>query len=88
LVDTRLYRVNKAFYLSSLGQSYRRVQDGLGYTLERAFHDDLMGHSSSVRMLEISLPIIGTSGSLGTTAGEFSEEVRLEARELAQRLVA
>jgi hypothetical protein len=85
-VDTRLYRVNKAFYLSSLGQSYRRVQDGLGYTLERAFHDDLMGPASSVRMLEISPAIIGTSGSMGTTAGEFPEEIRLEARELALRL--
>lgn len=88
LVDTRLYRVNRDFYSDVLLHSYRRVQDGLGYTMERAFHDDLKGHSSSVRMLEISLPIIGTSGSLGTTAGEFSEEVRLEARELAQRLVA
>ncbi|MCE9587149.1 MAG: hypothetical protein K8R57_02420 [Verrucomicrobia bacterium] len=86
LVDTRLYRVNKAFYLSSLGQSYRRVQDGLGYTLERAFHDDLMGRSSSVRMLEISPAIIGTSGSMGTTAGEISEAIRMEARELALRL--
>jgi hypothetical protein len=37
-------------------------------------------------MLEISPAIIGTSGSMGTTAGEFPEEIRLEARELALRL--
>jgi len=88
LVDTRLYRVNRDFYLEVLGDSYRRVQDALGYTLERAFDDDLANHSACCRMLEISPPIIGTSGSLGTTAGEFSEEIRLEARALAQRLVA
>jgi hypothetical protein len=58
----------------------------LGYTLERAFHDDLMGPSSSVRMMEISPGIIGTSGSMGTTAGEISEAIRMEARELALRL--
>jgi hypothetical protein len=86
LVDTRLYRVNRDFSRDVLGHSYRRVQDGLGYTLERAFHDDLMGRSSSVRMLEISPAIIGTSGSMGTMAGEFPEEIRLEARELALRL--
>ncbi len=87
LVDTRLYRVNKAFYLRSLGQSYRRVQDALGYTLERAFYDDLMGHTSSLRILEISPVIIGTSGSLGTTAGEFPEVICAEARDLVAQLV-
>jgi len=86
LVDTRLYRVNRDFYRNVLGRSYRRVQDALGYTLERAFYDDLMGHTSSVRMLEISPTIIGTSGSMGTTAGEISEAIRMEARELALRL--
>lgn len=87
LVDTRLYRVNKAFYLRSLGQSYRRVQDALGYTLERAFYDDLMGRTSSLRILEISPVIIGTSGSLGTTAGEFPEVICTEARDLVAQLV-
>jgi hypothetical protein len=87
LVDTRLYRVNRDFYRMALSRSYRRVQDALGYTLERAFHDDLRQRSSSVRMLEVSPAIIGTSGSLGTTTGNFPDEVRLEARELALRIL-
>ena len=87
LVDTRLYRVRRDFYRIALSRSYRRVQDALGYTLERAFHDDLRQHSSSVSMLEVSPAIIGTSGSLGTTAGQFTEEIRSEARELTRRLL-
>jgi hypothetical protein len=87
VVDTRLYRVSRGFYLTVLGNSYRRVQDALGYTLERAFHDDLMNHSASCGMLEISPPIIGTSGSMGTMAGEFSQAIRAEAHELALRLM-
>lgn len=88
LVDTRLYRVNRDFYLTVLGDSYRRVQDALGYTLERSFSDDLKNHSVSCRMLELSPQIVGTSGSMGTTTGEFSEAIRAEACELALRLMA
>ena len=87
MVDTRLYRANRDFYQNVLLHSHRRVQDALGYTLERAFYDDLIRHSSSVRMMEISPAIIGTSGSLGTTAGNFSDEIRLEACELALRIL-
>jgi hypothetical protein len=87
LVDTRLYRVNRDFYSQILKNSYRRVQDALGYTLERAFMDDLRGCDRSVKMLEISPGIIGVSGSIGTRAGEFSEEIRAEAHELGARLV-
>lgn len=87
MVDTRLYRVNRDFYQNVLWHSHRRVQDALGYTLERAFHDDLTRRSYSVRMMELSPAIIGTSGSLGTMAGNFPEEVRLEARDLALRIL-
>ena len=87
LVDTRLYRVKRDFYSQILKNSYRRVQDALGYTLERAFMDDLRGCDRSVKMLEISPGIIGVSGSVGTRAGEFSEEIRAEAHNLVKRLV-
>lgn len=87
LVDTRLYRVKRDFYSQILKNSYRRVQDALGYTLERAFMDDLRGCDRPVKMLEISPGIIGVSGSVGTRAGEFAEEIRAEARDLAVRLV-
>ncbi len=87
LVDTRLYRVNRDFYLEVLSGAYLRVQDALGYTLEHAFHDNLRGSIGSVRMMEISPGIIGVSGSVGTRAGEFSEEIRAEARDLAARLL-
>ena len=87
MVDTRLYRANRDFYRNALWHSHRRVQDALGYTLERAFYDDLIRYSSSVRMMEISPEIIGTSGSMGTMAGNFPDEIRLEARELAVRIL-
>jgi len=87
LVDTRLYRVKRDFYSQILNNSFRRVQDALGYTLERAFMDDLRGCDRPVKMLEISPGIIGVSGSVGTRAGEFAEEIRAEARDLAVRLV-
>ena len=88
LVDTRFYRVDCDFYLRVLRDSHRRVRDSLGYTLERAFHDDLKGLATSVRLIDLSPPIIGTSGSLGTTSGSYSEEIRREAEELASRLFA
>lgn len=87
MVDTRLYRANRDFYGNALWHSHRRVQDALGYTLERAFYDDLIRYSSSVRMMQLSPEIIGTSGSLGTMAGNFPDEIRLEARELAVRIL-
>lgn len=88
LVDTRLYRADRDFYLRVLHDSHRRVRDSLGYTLERAFHDDLKELASSVRLIDLSPSIIGTSGSLGTTSGFYSEEIRGEAEELASRLLA
>jgi hypothetical protein len=88
LVDTRLYRVTREFYRMRLGQSYHRVQDALGYTLERAFHDDLEEHIPSVRIItNTTPPIIGTSGSLGTTTGEYGAKIRSDAKELARRLM-
>lgn len=87
VVDTRFYRVNRNFYSHALKNSHRRVQDALGYTLERAFMDDLRGCDRSIKLLEISPGIIGVSGSVGTRAGEFSEEIRAEAYDLAERLV-
>jgi hypothetical protein len=85
IVDTRFYRVSRDFYGPVLEESYRRVQDALGYTLERAFWDDLQGHA--IRRIDVSPDIIGTSGSLGTKAGEYPVEIRMEAREIATRLL-
>jgi hypothetical protein len=85
VVDTRFYRVKRDFYGHILENSYRRVQDALGYTLERAFWDDLQGHP--IRRIDTPPEIIGTSGSLGTKAGEYPAEIRLEAREVAIRLL-
>ena len=85
IVDTRFYRVSRDFYSHFLERSYWRVQDALGYTLERAFWDDLQGHA--IRRIDASPEIIGTSGSLGTKTGEYPEEIRLEARDIAARLV-
>jgi hypothetical protein len=85
VVDTRFYRVRRDFYSHFLVRSYRRVQDALGYTLERAFWDDLQGHP--IRRIDTPPEIIGTSGSLGTKAGEYPAEIRLEAREVAIRLL-
>jgi hypothetical protein len=87
VVDTRFYRVNRNFYSHALKKSHRRVQDALGYTLERAFMDDLRGYDRSIKMLDFSPGIIGISGSVGTRAGEFSEEIRAEAHDLGARLV-
>ena len=86
-IDTRFYRVNRNFYLKALRRSHRRVQDQLGYTLEAAIHDDLKAHPS-VRMIQQPPIILGTSGTLGTTAGEYTAELREEARKLAERLTA
>jgi hypothetical protein len=85
VVDTRFYRVNRNFYDHILQDSYLRVQDGLGYTLERAFWDDL--RNLPVRRIDTPPEIIGISGSLGTKTGEYPEEIRLEARDIAVRLV-
>ncbi len=84
-IDTRFYRVRRDFYRECLLNSYRRVQDALGYTLENAFFDDLK--KQPVRMIKQPPIIIGTSGTLGTTAGEYSIEIRQEAHELASKLL-
>jgi hypothetical protein len=86
-VDTRLYRVNQEFYLRVLSNSHLRVQDSLGYILEHAFHDDLEPYAGEIRMIGHPPEIVGTSGSMGSVAGKFSESIRLEAREVASRLL-
>jgi len=85
-IDTRFYRVTRNLYMESLLHSHERVQDSLGYTLENAFHDDL-GYMQGIRMIQATPIIIGTSGTLGTTAAEFAPEIRMEAKELAGRLI-
>jgi len=84
-IDTRFYRVRRDFYLETLLRSHERVQDALGYTLENAFFDDLQ--NKSVRFIAQQPIIIGTSGTLGTTAGAYSTEIQQEARVLAKRLI-
>ncbi len=85
-MDTRFYRVSRSLYQESLLHSHERVQDALGYTLENAFHDDL-DYQEGIRMISSTPVIIGTSGTLGTTAAEFTPEIRMEAKELAGRLL-
>jgi len=85
-VDTRFYRVRRDFYVDVLLRSYLRVQDALGYTLENAAYDDLKA-CNSISLIKEPPIIFGTSGTLGTTAGEFSDEIRTLAKELAERLI-
>jgi hypothetical protein len=87
LVDTRCYRVRKDFYSTVLSRSHLRVQDALGYTLERSFWDDL-SRESRVRLIDGEPSIIGTSGSLGTRFGEFSDQVRIQAGEVSKALLS
>ena len=86
-VDTRFYHVSKRVYRERLVASHKRVHDALGYSLEAAFYDDLCG-SSECGFLMKSPIIRGCSGTLGTVAAEFSEDIRSEARELAEAVLA
>ena len=88
LVDTRCYRVKADFYSEVLLRSHIRVQDALGYTLERAFWDDLSKVNAGATLIEGEPVIVGTSGSLGTVAGSFSEEIKLQARDACERLLS
>jgi hypothetical protein len=88
LVDTRCYRVSTNFYSEVLLHSHIRVQDALGYTLERAFWDDLSETGAGAYLIDGEPVIVGTSGSLGTVAGSFSEEIKLEARDVCARLLS
>jgi hypothetical protein len=85
-IDTRVYRVRRSFYQANLLNSYRRVHDSLGYTLEAAFHDDLRKQSGLCLRREMPV-ILGTSGTLGTTAGSYAEEISEAAGELARKLL-
>jgi len=84
-IDTRFYRVRREFYLDTLIRSHQRVHDALGYTLENAVFDDLNPHD--VRLIQSPPVILGTSGTLGTTAGKYDREIQDEAEELAGRLI-
>lgn len=85
-IDTRFYRVSKELYLERFLGSYERVDDALGYSLEAAFADDAAGLSDCA--LVKSEPIVlGYSGTHGTAAAEFPEDIRRQARELADRML-
>lgn len=86
-IDTRIYRVRRAFYQANLLNSYRRVNDSLGYTLEAAFHDDLR-EQSGLRLIHEVPIILGTSGTLGTTDGSYDLGISEAAVELARKLLA
>jgi hypothetical protein len=85
-IDTRVYRVRRDRYERVLLNSYRRVHDALGYTLEAAFYDDLR-EQSDLRLIREMPVILGTSGTLGTTAGAYSAEIQVEALNLARKLL-
>lgn len=85
-VDTRFYHVSKRIYRERLMDSHKRVHDALGYSLEAAFYDDL--RSSSECGFLMKNPIIrGCSGTHGTVAAEFSEDIRREALELSEAII-
>lgn len=85
-IDTRFYRVTKEIYANRFLDSYKRVDDALGYSLEAAFADDLRGLKNSI--LVNSTPIVfGYSGTHGTAAAEFPQEVTNEAAELAPKIL-
>jgi hypothetical protein len=86
LVDTRCYRVETRFYREHLLRTHERVQDALGYNLEHAFFDDLEG--ASPRRIPQPPVIIGVSGTLGSSAGTFPEEVTGEAYDLTEQLLS
>ena len=88
LVDTRCYRVSTNFYSEVLLRSHIRVQDALGYTLERAFWDDLSEVKTGAALIDGEPMIVGTSGSLGTVVGSFSEEIKLRAQDVCERLLS
>ena len=88
LVDTRCYRVSTNFYSEVLLRSHIRVQDALGYTLERAFWDDLSEVKTGAALIDGEPMIVGTSGSLGTVAGAFSKEIKLRAQDVCERLLS
>lgn len=86
-IDTRIYRVRRDFYQRVLVNSHRRCHDALGYTLEAVLHDDLR-NQRGIRLIRQESVILGTSGTLGTTAGEYSPRIKELARELARKLMA
>jgi len=86
-VDTRCYRVERDFYRTVLLHTHERVRDGLGYVLERAFHDDLESHAKEFLFLNEAADMIGVSGSIGSRMGSFSEEILAEARDLAGQIL-
>jgi len=80
-IDTRLYRVRRDYYKEKLLFSYRRVQDSLGYSLENVVFDDVFG-DKTIRLIKELPVILGTSGTLGTTAGSYTEEIQEQAKQL------
>jgi len=86
-VDTRCYRVERDFYRTVLLHTHERVRDGLGYVLERAFHDDLESHAKEFFFLNEAADMIGVSGSIGRRMGSFSEEILAKARDMAARIL-
>jgi hypothetical protein len=85
-VDTRIYRVRRTFYQENLLNAYRRVHDSLGYTLEAVFYDEL-GNLPAIHFIRPEPIILGTSGTLGTTAGVYSTQIQEESRELTSKLL-
>ena len=85
-VDTRIYRVRRTFYQENLLNAYRRVNDSLGYTLEAVFYDEL-GNLPAIHFIRPEPIILGTSGTLGTTAGVYSTQIQEESRELTSKLL-
>jgi len=85
-VDTRFYWVKTQFYRERLLCSHERVQDSLAYHLENAFFDDLEGVQGCCLHSEEPV-ILGTSGTMGTTGGHFSEEISGRSKEIARELL-
>ena len=85
-VDTRIYRMRRGFYQDNLLNAYRRVHDSLGNTLEAVFYDDLR-NLTAIHFIRREPIILGSSGTLGTTAGVYSIQIQEESCELTSKLL-
>ncbi len=74
-VNAAFFKSNVAFFKKNLLDSYKRVNDKVGYYLEHAYYDDLIGKNFT--SMDTKYDIIGRSGSRGHVfAGDYSDEIK------------
>lgn len=85
-LDTRFYRVSKEVYAKRFSCSHERVDDALGYSLEAALAADSKGLHGGIFM-EAKPIVFGYSGTHGTAAAEFPQDIRDDAADLVPKLL-